>query len=218
MDRHSPTRRRLEMTGDIIATAREHLRSGGMNAISLRAIAREIGVTPAALYRYFADLNALIYALRNDILDELNTVIEAARDQDAKEGSTARIRSMARAFRGWALDYPAEFRFLLGLGLGPQDKAATACEQTAEQILRIADTFLAEFTRSPQQQLAKAKFLAAWVRLYGLVALESSGDLKWMLSEVETIFDITLTELAAAAGGLQPNATIASLEPYPSTR
>jgi AcrR family transcriptional regulator len=92
MDRHSSTRRerrRLEMTGDIIATAREHLRSGGMNAISLRAIAREIGVTPAALYRYFADLNALIYALRNDILDELNTVIEAARDQDAKEGSTA---------------------------------------------------------------------------------------------------------------------------------
>jgi AcrR family transcriptional regulator len=202
MEKHSPTRRerrRLEMKGDIIGTAREHLRSGGINAVSVRAIARDIGVTPAALYRYFADLGALADALRDDILDELNTAIETARDADARAGPAVRMRSMATAFRGWALDYPAEFRFLLGLDQGPQDKAATAPEQTAEQVMRLADTFLAEVTSSPQEHLAKAKFMAAWVRLYGLVALESSGDLKWMLAEVETIFDITLTELAEAA-------------------
>lgn len=52
MERQSPTRhegRRLEMAADIIATARGMLRAGGMNAVSLRAIARKVGVTPGLL-------------------------------------------------------------------------------------------------------------------------------------------------------------------------
>ena len=190
MDRYLPTRRerlRIEMTDDIVAAARELLSADGVNAVSLRAIARRIGVSPAAIYRYYPSLNALIRALHDDVLDELYGAITYARD--GSESSVTRLRSMVQAFRGWALQHPAEFSFSLGPG------------QPAGRILTLANMFLAEFSRSLQHHQANTAFLSAWIKIYGLIAIENSGDLCWMKDTIETIFDNTLTELAEQLPG-----------------
>jgi AcrR family transcriptional regulator len=189
MDRHLPTRRerlRVEMAGDIVAAARELLSADGVNAVSLRATARRIGVSPAAIYRYFPSLNALIGALHDDVLDELRGAIACARDRSSDDSSVTRLRSMVQAFRGWALQHPAEFRFSLG---------------PADRILTLTNIFLAEFSRSLQHHEANTTFLSAWIKIYGLVALENSGDLSWMKDTIEIIFDDALAEFAEQLPG-----------------
>jgi AcrR family transcriptional regulator len=187
-------RRRLEMTADIIATARKMLRTGGMNAISLRAIAGKVGVTPAAIYRYFPDLGALACALQDDVFNDLRAAVISARDRYADDGSAARLQQMAKAMREWALDHPAEFGFSLGPGYRRTGGPVTACGEPAGRIPELASIFFSEFTGPLQYPSANSAFLAAWVKLYGLAVLESSGDLRWMSDNTDTVFGMVLAE------------------------
>src|SRR5215475_4645 len=70
---------------DIKRTARELLVYGGPSAISLRAIARTLGMSAAALYRYFPSLEALVMELAGDLYDELRKAVTAAA-RDAMAG------------------------------------------------------------------------------------------------------------------------------------
>src|SRR5688572_22843547 len=77
----SPTRRerlRLELTQEIKDTALAQLASGGPSAVTLRGIARELGVSPAALYGYFASLDDLFTALITDGFTDLAEAVESA--------------------------------------------------------------------------------------------------------------------------------------------
>jgi AcrR family transcriptional regulator len=98
-------RLRREMIDEIIGTARLLLEKDGPSAISVRAIARQVGVTAPAIYRYYPSLDALMSALGESVISELCATVESARDQSGG----------ALQFRGWALDHPASFRFALGL-------------------------------------------------------------------------------------------------------
>src|SRR6266852_9413743 len=96
---YSSTRRQrlhAEMATQIRSVARISLRTGGVNAISLRATARVIGVTPAAIYRYYPSWRALIDSLRNDILEELDAQLGFVRSQIRGDYPTTRIYAMAR--------------------------------------------------------------------------------------------------------------------------
>ncbi len=75
-----PSRRdrvRASTSQEIIATARRLLVSEGSAAITLRAIAREMGMTAPALYRYFASYETLIHHVVADIFNELSDYVEA---------------------------------------------------------------------------------------------------------------------------------------------
>ena|SRR5579863_10482415 len=100
-------RLRREMTGEIISTARLLLEKDGPGAVSVRAIARQVGVTSPAIYRYYPSLDALVSALRESVISELCAAVESARYQPG---------GMAGEFRSWALGHPASFRLALGLG------------------------------------------------------------------------------------------------------
>ena len=70
----APTRRerlRTATLGEIRQVARQLVVTGGPAAISLRAIARELGMSAPALYRYFPNLEALVMAVCSDVYDEL---------------------------------------------------------------------------------------------------------------------------------------------------
>jgi AcrR family transcriptional regulator len=140
-------RLRRQMTDEIIGTARLLLEKDGPSAISVRAIARQVGVTAPAIYRYFPSLDALVSALSESVISELCAAVESARDQPG---------GMARQFRGWALDHPASFRFALGLD----------GHRTAGQAL---------MRRLPPLSVAPASMLG-WATLCGLVLLELGCD------------------------------------------
>ncbi|SRR6266571_1321681 len=182
-----PTRRerlRQEMTAEIVAAARLLLEKNGPQAISVRAIARQVGVTPAALYRYFPGLDALIGALSDSVLSELCEAVESARDQSADRGPADRIAGMARAFRGWALDHPADFGFVLG----PGAFRAARWQPTA----RLLGLFLPELAGSPGDGLAPGVFLPLWATLYGLVVLEVSGDPEDLPADIGQLYAAAL--------------------------
>ena len=107
-----PTRRerlRSATVAEIKDLARRLLVAGGPHAISLRAIARDMGMTAPAIYRYFPSLDALVKELAEDLYDELREAVEAARGPDGRSRSSS-WPTMARAFRRWSVGAPGRVR------------------------------------------------------------------------------------------------------------
>jgi len=104
---------------------------GGADGLSLRAIAREMGMTAPALYRYFRSREDLVVDLIADLYDELTGEVEAARDELPEDDLGGRLTAASRTFRRWSVGHPAEFALLFGSPLpGPADPADPAHEMT----------------------------------------------------------------------------------------
>jgi AcrR family transcriptional regulator len=107
-------RRKQETTDDIKATARRQLAVGGPSAISLRAIARDLGMTASAVHYYFPSRQALLDALVVDGFDSLADALQACYDDASEEAPDERWVTVCRAHRAWAIDRPAEYLLLYG--------------------------------------------------------------------------------------------------------
>lgn len=123
------------MTSEIKAVARRHLETDGAN-LSLRAVARDMGMVSSALYRYFASRDDLLTALIVDAYNALGETVEAADAAVADRGDLrARWLAAARAVRGWALANPAEYALLYGSPVpgykAPQDTIPAAVRTPA---------------------------------------------------------------------------------------
>ena len=103
---------RAATTGEIKETARRILVAEGPEAVSLRAIAREMGMTAPALYRYFDSHEELVGAVCLDLLAEITATLEAARDTVGLDDPHGRLLATCRAFRRWSLAHPREFQLV----------------------------------------------------------------------------------------------------------
>ncbi|MGH3119680.1 MAG: TetR/AcrR family transcriptional regulator [Streptosporangiaceae bacterium] len=110
---------RAETTEEIKQTARKILVEQGPEAVTLRAIARDMGMTAPALYRYFGSHEDLIQHVVGDIFSEIGAGIEAAIDSagGAEGGMTEKMIAACREFRRWGLGHKAEFGMLFGTPL-----------------------------------------------------------------------------------------------------
>jgi AcrR family transcriptional regulator len=119
----APSRRdrlRAATTEEIKQTARRILVSEGRDAVSLRAIAREMGMTAPALYRYFGSHDELIKHVCADIFTELAGDIRKAIDSAAAATGgdmTAKVMGACWEFRRWSLNHPREFRLIFATPL-----------------------------------------------------------------------------------------------------
>ena len=111
----APSRRdrvRAATTEEIKQTARRILVTEGPDAVSLRAIAREMGMTAPALYRYFGSHEDLVKHVCADIFTELANDIRAAiRSADAESGGdmTTKVLAACWEFRRWSLNHVREY-------------------------------------------------------------------------------------------------------------
>lgn len=122
----APSRRdrvRAATTQEILQTARRLLVEQGAAAISLRAIAREMGMTAPALYRYFDSHEELLRHVVGDIFTELAGHVRAAIEAAAQAAGSelppedmmaVKLIAGCRAFRAWALEHAPEFDMILG--------------------------------------------------------------------------------------------------------
>jgi AcrR family transcriptional regulator len=99
---------------EIKDTARGLLVAEGPDGLSLRAIAREMGMTAPALYRYFPSREDLVVALIADLYDELTATLGAARDEQDPADAPMQLAAASRAFRQWARANQREFGLLFG--------------------------------------------------------------------------------------------------------
>jgi AcrR family transcriptional regulator len=160
----SPTRRdrvRAATMEEITATARRLLVEQGPDAMSLRAIAREMGMTAPGLYRYYGSREELFRHVVASIFRELSDSIRqaihlvtltrggaevargAASPQEARRHLSEKMVTACRAFRSWALSHKDEFGLLFGVPLpGLDDGRFDIAEECA---LEFAATFYALF-------------------------------------------------------------------------
>ena len=112
-------RARAELTREIKEEARRQLATSGADGLSLRAVARELGMVSSALYRYFPSRDDLLTALIIDSYDAIGSAVEeaiAAAPPEAARGGIVRERWLAacRAVRSWALAHPHEYALIYG--------------------------------------------------------------------------------------------------------
>lgn len=94
--------------------AREQMRTSGTAGVSLRGIARQLGVTAPAIYNYFSRLDDLITALIIDGFTDLAVAMETARNQVPGETNGRKVLAMALAYRAWAVAHPIDFQLIYG--------------------------------------------------------------------------------------------------------
>lgn len=122
------------MTTEILDAAREHLAEQGAGALSLRAVAREVGMVSSAIYRYFESRDALLTALITDAYNSLGEAVEMAEGSVPREDLLGRWRATALTVRAWALESPHLYALVYGSPVpgyaAPQDTVGPATRVT----------------------------------------------------------------------------------------
>jgi AcrR family transcriptional regulator len=138
-------RLRAATVEEIKRTARRLLAEEGLQSVTLRAIARRMGVTAPGLYRYFPSYEDLLSTLVCDIYDELSDALQAERRTDPGAAPVQRLLRMIRRFRLWAVEHPCEFALVFSTPLpGPRDdlgqSPARACAPVLPERARLRST------------------------------------------------------------------------------
>ncbi|MEV0785677.1 TetR/AcrR family transcriptional regulator [Streptomyces sp. NPDC050423] len=109
-------RYREQTRAEIKETALRQLADGGVAALALTRIAKDMGLSGPALYRYFASRDDLLNALIRDTYDDAATAIggAAARSSAAAASPRERLRSLAAAYRDWAVGEPHRYLLIQG--------------------------------------------------------------------------------------------------------
>ncbi|WP_159943808.1 MULTISPECIES: TetR/AcrR family transcriptional regulator [unclassified Nocardiopsis] len=143
-----PTRRervREATLAEIKQIARNHLVEHGTGGVSLRAVAREMGMTAPGLYRYVSGIDALLVLITADMFQELADAVAAADASVPADDTDLRILTSLRAFRSWAVTHRAEFATMFGphVRLAPETDITPAVEAGR----RFGATFYTLFDR-----------------------------------------------------------------------
>ncbi len=107
-------RARARTLADITRIGRRHLATEGAAALSVRAVARDLGVVSSAIYRYVRSRDDLLTLLVVDGYDELGDAVDAALDAVPAHQHRGRFLALGRAVRDWALREPATYALLFG--------------------------------------------------------------------------------------------------------
>ncbi len=147
-ERASPTARALArrtVHAAILAAARARLTDEGPAQLSLRAVARDVGMVSSAVYRYFPSRDDLLTALLVLDYDELGAAVEAADAALPRERYRDRWVAACRAIRTWAVGHPGDFALLYGSPVpgyvAPQDTIEPASRTTHVLLAVVTETW-----------------------------------------------------------------------------
>ncbi|MEN3533672.1 TetR/AcrR family transcriptional regulator [Microbispora sp. ZYX-F-249] len=212
---------------ELISVSREILTAQGVEALTIRAVAREMGMTPPGVYRYFDSHRALLDAVIVAILDELTAFVAGRVGEVAETDTAGRLVAASRALRRWGVEHPREFH--LSLVASPPEEDNQAVGRARGQVGRLFGEIFVEawrdygiaspapWPREPRIEplaerfvrmlkitmpstAAAAAFTRCWMRLYAMVCLESLGLPRVIGDEEGDLFEAELTDLARALG------------------
>ncbi len=99
---------------EITATAWKQIAEHGVASLSLRAIAREMGVTAPGLYRYFPSRDDLVTVLIIEAFNSFSMALETSRESCKPDDHAARFRAICKAYFQWALSNPQKYALIFG--------------------------------------------------------------------------------------------------------
>jgi AcrR family transcriptional regulator len=221
--RNARERVRAELTGEILAVARRHLGEDGATNLSLRAVARDLGMVSSALYRYFPSRDDLLTALIVDAYGAVADVGEAA-DRGCKQTDfLGRWLAVGKAVRAWALANPHEYALIYGTPV----PGYVAPEATIEPVVRFSTVLvgilaqaheagrLAESARPVSKSVVRSigslraqvpahvsdaaliNGVIGWTHLFGAISSELFGHRHNVVDNHEVFFDYEMRQIAA---------------------
>jgi AcrR family transcriptional regulator len=215
-------RLRAETIREITGIALRQIATDGPGAISLRGIAREMGMTARAIYSYFPTRDDLVTALIGDIAAGHADALEATRDAVPEDDPRGRLLAWGHAFRNWALANREGFQLLYGdpvpgyqpppdggpveqasrrICLGLNNLVAAACPHAEPTGTVGWPDFPAGYLARIQagttnlSPAVAALALRVWGRLHGLVTLEVHGHLRPVFNDPATLFEAELLDV-----------------------
>ena len=164
----------------LITTARKFVKKNGLESLSLRQIAHEIGVSPSAAYHYFPDRNSLLAALGFSLFEELADYQERELAKVAGASARAareRFRVLGRTYFEWAIREPHFFNLMFSDFCLIESSVEQAREENrAYQTLSHCLDDLVE-TGSMDKKLRASAELLSWSVVHGTTSLIVSGHL-----------------------------------------
>jgi AcrR family transcriptional regulator len=216
---------RAELTAEIADSARRQLAAVGAAALSLRAVARELGMASSAVYRYFPSRDDLLTRLIIDGYDDLGAAAEAA-DVPA-DPPRERWLAVCRAARGWARSHPHEYALLYGSPV-PGYQAPEDTVPAAARVGVVLGRILTDAAHSGQLPTApgeqdpglldpavldalggdhpalddtvRVRALMGWSSLFGTISFELFGHFVGSVEDGDRYFDRVMGELATLIG------------------
>jgi AcrR family transcriptional regulator len=200
--------------------ALRQLADGGIEAISLKAIALELGLTGPAIYRYFASRNHLLTELILDAYYDLGLSLDATVKATTTRSGPAQVHALADAYRAWALAQPHRYRLLFSapvpgydgnaprlanaadrsmatlLDLYPRTGSPPAGEKLPKALTRQLRGWALTHERDPADAYALYRGVITWTRLHGFVSLEIEGAFASMGIDADTVFHREVDALA----------------------
>jgi AcrR family transcriptional regulator len=220
-------RRRAETVQEIKAAALEQLAEGGPGGLSLRAVARAVGMTVQSLYHYFDSRDALLTALVIDGHRALAAAVQDAADASRGLPHAQRLFAASNAYRQWALANRPAFLLLYGTPVPgyeppPREEVISAAVSLATPFLEVVfDGWTPEqLAKVPVQPGAErlaevdtaklslphgalALFYELRAQMHGLVMLELVGHLAPMNDYGEDLFRGMISRTAAELAALR---------------
>lgn len=222
-------RARAQLLDDVGRVARAHLAEHGAAALSVRAIARDLGLASSALYRYYPSRDALLTRLIVESYDALGQAVEQAEAAVDRTDLAGRYVAICHAVRDWALANPQEYALIYGSpvpGYAAPDDTIDPAIRVARTLIRLAadieptsDMIRSTTTRTAalDTQLLGAGAVAdvdvdpdvlvvgvgLWAQLFGLVSFELFGTFHNSFDPADDLFDQQI-DLALAAFGIAP--------------
>ncbi|MFB7862996.1 TetR/AcrR family transcriptional regulator [Streptomyces sp. NPDC056069] len=220
-------RARIEITAAIKDEARRQLAAEGAAKLSLRAVARELGMVSSALYRYFPSRDDLLTALIIDAYDAVGAAAEqahAAAETAAPGAHLARWTAVCRAVRAWAVAHPHEYALIYGSPVpgytAPQDTVGPA-SRTGLLLVSIARAAYRDKGVAPPPLPAtltdeaarlaadlgpdlppalSVALVSAWAQLFGLISFEVFGQFNRVVEDREAFFTSAAERLGRDVG------------------
>jgi AcrR family transcriptional regulator len=216
---------RAEMTDEIKAIARRHLATDSAN-LSLRAVARDLGVVSSAIYRYFPSRDELLTALILDAYNALGAAVEKAEGGVDRADLAGRWMAVCHAVRDWGLANPHEYALIYGSPVpgyrAPQDTVPAAIRTVTvlgrilqDGIVRgLLDPSDSEVPAAAAAEVKRvrdvlapdvpidlmARGMGAWMQLFGCLSFELFGQLNDTIEDRRAFFDNLMRGQAAYLG------------------
>lgn len=217
--RTARARVRAELTAEIKDVARRHVAEQGSSALSLRAVARELGMVSSAIYRYFPSRDELLTALIIDAYDAVATAAEASEHAVRRSTTLPRWMALSGAIRAWAAGSPQEYALIYG---SPVPGYAAPAD-TIDPAARVSLVFLRIVTDGveageiaigespPVPRAVHADFaglraavapgvpdavmsrgLLVWTQMFGGISFELFGHLHQVITDYDAFFELQM--------------------------
>ncbi|MBL1093457.1 MULTISPECIES: TetR/AcrR family transcriptional regulator [Streptomyces] len=222
-------RLRAELERDALAAARKLIASEGVEALRLSAVAREVGVTPPALYRYFEGKAGLTLAVYEAVTRDFVAIVASVAGALDPEDFRGQLYAATRAVLDWSVANPGEFDLLMGAGYARLVASGRHVDQVLVRELGglFGQTFVQLWRRGilsyPSEEALEPHLRAqvaayrrlmghdypvgvamvmitCWRQIYGLLCMAVYGHLASSFDDYLPLFENMMDDLLALCG------------------